>query len=118
MKNPLKNLSFQPIITTLSLAVVLVPFLNAASPAIEVPQTILNGLYSPTSAQQFFNEGRRQLELEAEILQQQRLTSPEKLLEINHNIKPVQQEKLQLQNWNPRPVSTEKARAQTPAPQS
>ena len=50
------------------------------------PQSIINGLSYPTSAQRFFEEGQRQLNQEIQNLSEQKRLSAEKLLEISDEI--------------------------------
>ena len=74
--------------TSLLLAFILVLF-GAMRTALAQPtvpalnQSDLNGLFTPTSAQRFFGEGRRNLEREAEILAHPERYSRGSLLQIN-----------------------------------
>lgn len=75
--------------TSLLLAFILVLF-GAMRTALAQPTTVptlnqpdLNGLFTPTSAQRFFGEGRRNLEREAEILTHPERYSRRGLLQIN-----------------------------------
>ena len=49
----------------------------------QIPDSVLNGLFTPTSADRFFEEGRRNLEREAEILVNPEHYHRESLLQIN-----------------------------------
>lgn len=46
-------------------------------------QSVLNGLFTPTSADRFFEEGRRDMERQIEILVHPELYSREDILQIN-----------------------------------
>ena len=46
-------------------------------------QSVLNGLFTPTSAQRFFEEGRRNMEREAKILEDPEHYFGEGILQIN-----------------------------------
>lgn len=79
------NLSHQKIlkkITPATLTLVTLAGLSNPASAIEIPHSVINGLYYPTGSQQFFNQGRQQFEKEIEILLKKRLSSPENLLKI------------------------------------
>ncbi|MEM7714781.1 MAG: hypothetical protein AAF349_14595 [Cyanobacteria bacterium P01_A01_bin.68] len=55
-----------------------------AQEAIPLPdQTVLNGLYSPTASERFFEEGKRSIEREARILINPKLNQREGLLKNN-----------------------------------
>lgn len=69
-------------ITPATLTLVTLAGLFKPASAIEIPHSVLNGLYYPTGSQQFFNQGRQQFEKEIDILLKKRLSSPEKLLKI------------------------------------
>lgn len=63
-----------------------VALLGVATSALP-PQRVINGLYYPTSAQYFFREGQQKFDREIERLTQGRLSSPERLLEINEDLR-------------------------------
>ena len=74
--------------TSLLLAIVLVLFgaMRTALAQQTIPdlnQADVNGLFTPTSAQRFFDEGRNNLEREAEILTHPERYSGRDLLQIN-----------------------------------
>lgn len=48
-----------------------------------INQSVLNGLFSPTAAERFFEEGRRKMEREAQILAHPERYKGESLLQIN-----------------------------------
>ncbi|MGL5806056.1 MAG: hypothetical protein ACRC2R_10205 [Xenococcaceae cyanobacterium] len=48
----------------------------------QIPQSVINGLSTPNSAQDFFNEGTQMLEQEERILNEQKFRSGEQLLKI------------------------------------
>ncbi|MEO1184655.1 MAG: hypothetical protein AAFX46_08070 [Cyanobacteria bacterium J06636_27] len=55
-----------------------------AQEAVPIPnQTVLNGLYSPTASERFFEEGKRSIEREIRILTNPKLNQREGLLKNN-----------------------------------
>ncbi len=55
-----------------------------AQEAVQIPnQTVLNGLYSPTASERFFEEGKRSIERETRILTNPKLNQREGLLKNN-----------------------------------
>jgi hypothetical protein len=48
----------------------------------DIPRSVINGLYTPNSSQQFFHDGREMLHREEEILKDQKLLSFPKILKI------------------------------------
>lgn len=65
---------------------VIVGFMDTAKAqeAVQIPnQTVLNGLYSPTASERFFEEGKRSIERETRILTNPKLNQREGLLKNN-----------------------------------
>ncbi|BAY82764.1 hypothetical protein NIES267_22480 [Calothrix parasitica NIES-267] len=55
-----------------------------AQEAVPLPnQTVINGLYSPTASERFFEEGKRKIEKESKILLNPKLKQGERLLKNN-----------------------------------
>ena len=55
-----------------------------AQEAIPLPdQNVLNGMYSPTASERFFEEGKRKIEKESKILLNPKLKQRERLLKNN-----------------------------------
>lgn len=55
----------------------------AQNSAVNLKQSTLNGLFSPTSADRFFEQGRRQMEREAEILANPEHYLSDNILQLN-----------------------------------
>lgn len=85
-------------VTVLIAALFVLPQLQPpAVQAQQVPQQVINGLFSPTGAERFFLEGERNFDREIKILIQNRLSFPDSLLEIDDDLG-RQQKLLQLEN--------------------
>jgi hypothetical protein len=57
-----------------------------------VPQTVINGIFTPNSSELFFQEGRDKLDREIEFLYDRRLTANQNLLRISDELIKQQQE--------------------------
>lgn len=99
------NRSFDRVVsylpTTAGVAIASLALSVMPAVAVEVPQSAINGLYYPTGAQQFFEEGRRAFEREVQILIQGRLYSAKQLLEVSDELR-MKQEILQLEKFKHR----------------
>ncbi len=74
--------------TSLAIAILLVIVgaigtAKAQTNAPNVSQSVLNGLFTPTAADRFFEEGRRNMERESEILNYPERYSREDILQFN-----------------------------------
>ncbi|MCT7951223.1 hypothetical protein NG798_15595 [Ancylothrix sp. C2] len=89
-------------ITPTTLALATIAGLTKPASAIEIPHSVLNGLYYPTGSQQFFSQGRQQFEKELQTWQKKRLDIPENLLKITDETPTHQPVKLFPKNPCPR----------------
>ena len=84
MKTNIFMLQFAGFICIYSSLIIGVTSTAKAQEAIPLPdQTVLNGLYSPTASERFFEEGKRSIEREARILINPKLNQREGLLKNN-----------------------------------
>ena len=84
--NTLHFVSFFCTSLAIAIALVIIGAMGTAKAQNTVPnlnQSVLNGLFSPTSADRFFEEGRRNMEREREILAHPERYSSEGILQIN-----------------------------------
>ena len=84
--NTLHFVSFFCTSLVLAIALVIVGAMGTAKAQNTLPslnQSVLNGLFSPTAAERFFEEGRRDMEREREILAHPERYSGEGLLQLN-----------------------------------
>lgn len=68
--------------TIISIAIASVCLFTNSARSQDIPRSVINGLYTPNSSQQFFQEGREMLQREEEILKDQKLLSFPKILKI------------------------------------
>ncbi len=102
---PILNKIFPRLAGTVALALTTLTLFGREASAIEVEikQEVLNGLYYPTSSQQFFERGKRTFEQETQLMLQRLQSSPENLLHITDELPAeireewLRQEKLWLQ---------------------
>lgn len=96
---------FRPLVpslrTTAGVAIASLALSVMPAVAVEVPQSAINGLYYPTGAQQFFEEGRRAFEREVRVLIRGRLYSAKQLLQVSDELL-LQKEILQLEQYKHR----------------
>ena len=69
--------------TSLVIAIILVIVTAISTAQAQHSLPNLNGLFTPTSADRFFEEGRRNMEIEARILAHPELYSGENLIQLN-----------------------------------
>ena len=84
--NILNFVSFFCTSLAIAIALVIIGVIGTAKAQNNIPnlnQSVLNGLFSPTSADRFFEEGRRNMERESEILAHPERYSSEGILQIN-----------------------------------
>ncbi|NET55787.1 MAG: hypothetical protein F6K47_06355 [Symploca sp. SIO2E6] len=82
------NQIFPRLAGTTALATTALTLLSGGASAVEVEikQQVLNGLYYPTSSQQFFERGRRTFEQEIQLMLRRLQSSPETLLHIGDEL--------------------------------
>ncbi len=82
--NTLHFVSF--VCTSFAIALVIIGTMGTAKAQNTLPnlnQSVLNGLFSPTAAERFFEEGRQNMEGEVQILANPELHKGEDILQIN-----------------------------------
>ena len=107
LKKILPSLATTTLLSLTSVLIVSLPTL-----AIAIPGRVTNGLYR-SSSEEFFQQGRRQLDREIKIILERRLTEPENLLEISDELL-QQQERSPLENYNISPNEVDKIRTNKP----
>ena len=86
--NTLHFVSFFCTSLAIAIALVIIGGMGTAKAQNAVPklnQSVLNGLFSPTAAERFFEKGRRDIEREAEILSHPERYRREDILKIDRN---------------------------------
>lgn len=93
MKFSLNQIVYQLINSTVG-GLALTVLLSSPLLANNIPQRITNGLYR-SSSEDFFEQGKRKLEEEIQILMQQLLIEPESLLNISNRVQIKDEELLE-----------------------
>ena len=84
--NTLHFVSFFSTSLVIGIGLIIIGAMGTAKAQNTVPnlnQSVLNGLFSPTSAERFFEEGRRKMEREAEILADPERYQREDILQVD-----------------------------------